>query len=222
MSALDNGKWLQSLPRCRGANSGAFHDNGIGTGAEALEALTQRKRTARGADIQAFNQQGMVRMTLKNWCAVLAISAGAVTSAMAQSSLAPSPNAKQDAPRLVEVMSMAQLQHLKLWYAGKAKNWDLAAYELRQLTNSLAEAAIFYPSIPISNVTTMKEPLLSVADAIAAGDDRKFAVSMRGLTDGCNACHSSMGRGFIAIGVPNGGQPPANQIFSPSGNGRKK
>ncbi len=117
---------------------------------------------------------------------------------------------------------MAQLQHLKLWYAGKAGNWDLAAYELRQLTNSLAEAAIFYPAIPVTNVTTMKEPLLSIADAITAGDDRKFAVSMRVLTDGCNACHNSMGRGFIAIAVPTGGQPPANQIFSPPGNSRKK
>lgn len=55
---------------------------------------------------------------------------------------------------------MAQLEHLKLWYAGKAKNWDLAAYELRQLTNSLAEAAVFYPAVPISNVTTMREPLV--------------------------------------------------------------
>jgi hypothetical protein len=182
----------------------------------------QRKRATRGADIQDVKSAGNGQMTLKNWCAVLAISAGALTSAMAQSSPPPSPNAKQDAPRLVEVMSMAQIQHLKLWYAGKAKNWDLAAYELRQLTNSLAQAAIFYPSIPISNVTTMKEPLLSVADAIAAGDDRKFAASMRGLTDGCNACHSSMDRSFIVIGIPAGGQPPANQVFSPSGGGRKK
>lgn len=161
-------------------------------------------------------------MTLKKWCVVLAMSAAAVTSAMAQSDFPPSANAKQEAPRLVEVMGMAQLEHLKLWYAGKAKNWDLAAYELRQLTNSLAEAAIFYPAVPVSNVTTMKEPLLSVADAIAAGDGRKFAASMRVLTHGCNACHTSMGRGFIAITVPTGGQPPANQIFSPLANSRKK
>lgn len=161
-------------------------------------------------------------MTVKNWCAVLVISAGAVSSAVAQSDFPPSASSKQEGPRLVQVMSMAQLQHLKLWYAGKAGNWDLAAYELRQLTNSLAEAAMFYPAIPVSNVTTMKEPLLSIADAIAAADSRKFAVSMRGLTDGCNACHTSMGRGFIAISVPTGGQPPANQIFSPSESGKKK
>jgi hypothetical protein len=114
-------------------------------------------------------------------------------------------------------MNAAQLQHLKLWYAGKSKNWELANFELRQLTDSLAQAAIFYPGIPVSNVTTMKDPLLSVADAITAGDNKKFAASMRGLTDGCNACHTSMERGFIVIGIPTDQHPPANQIFTPSG-----
>lgn len=159
---------------------------------------------------------------MRVWCVILAISAGAMTAAVAQSDFQPSPNARQYAPRLVEVMNSAALQHLKLWFAGKSKNWDLAAFELRQLTDSLAQAAIFYPGIPVSNVTTMKEPLLSIADAISASDGRKFAVSMRALTDGCNACHTSMGRGFITIAVPTDQPPPANQIFAPVGKGQKK
>ncbi|MCP3468034.1 hypothetical protein [Bradyrhizobium sp. CCGUVB23] len=152
----------------------------------------------------------------------LAISALAGTAATAQSDFEPSPNIRQYAPRLVEIMSAAQLQHLKLWFAGKSKNWELAAYELRQLTNSLAQAAVFYPGIPVSNVTTMEEPLLSIADAIETRDGRKFAASMRGLTDGCNACHTSLERSFIAIGVPTDQQPPANQIFAPMGKAQKK
>jgi len=140
-----------------------------------------------------------------------------MASAIAQSDFRPSPNIGPYAPRLVEIMSAAQLRHLKLWYAGKARNWELAAYELRQLTDNLAQAAIFYPGIPVSNVTTMKEPLLSIADAATSGDDRKFAAAMRALTDGCNACHTSMERGFIAIRVPTGEHPPANQIFAPLG-----
>ncbi|QAU45705.1 hypothetical protein [Bradyrhizobium guangzhouense] len=156
-------------------------------------------------------------MELRNWCAILAVSATAATSvAVAQPDFPPSPNAKY-APRLVETMTAAQLQHLKLWYAGKAKNWDLANFELRQLTDSLAQAAIFYPGIPVSNVTTMKDPLLSIADAITAGDSKKFAASMRSLTDGCNACHTSMERGFITIGIPTDQRPPGNQIFSVPG-----
>ncbi|WP_347336352.1 hypothetical protein [Bradyrhizobium viridifuturi] len=118
---------------------------------------------------------------------------------------------------MVEIMSAAQLQHLKLWLAGKDKNWDLAAYELRQLTDSIAEAAVLYPGIPVDNVTTMMAPLLSVSDAIAAKDSRKFAGSMKGLTDGCNACHSSMERGFVVVRLPTDRFLPANQLFAPQG-----
>lgn len=152
-------------------------------------------------------------MKLRNWCVIPVISAMAMAPAVAQSQFQSSPNARQYAPRLVEIMNAAQLQHLKLWFAGKSKNLDLANFELRQLTDSLAQAAILYPDIPVSNVTTMKDPLLAVADAISAGDSRKFSSSMHMLTDGCNACHTSLERGFITIGIPAGEQPPANQIF---------
>ncbi|MCP3463396.1 hypothetical protein [Bradyrhizobium sp. CCGUVB23] len=151
-----------------------------------------------------------------------AISALAGTAATGQSDFQPSPSVRQYAPRLAEIMSAAQLQHLKLWFAGKSKNWELAAYELRQLTDSLAQAAVFYPGIPVSNVTTMEKPLLAIADAIEMRDVRKFAASMRGLTDGCNACHTSLERSFIAIGVPTDQQPTANQIFAPMGKAQKK
>jgi len=30
-------------------------------------------------------------------------------------------------------MNAVQSRHMKLWFAGKALNWELAAYELRQL-----------------------------------------------------------------------------------------
>lgn len=161
-------------------------------------------------------------MKLRYWSVIPVFSAMAMVSAVAQSQFQPSPNARPYAPRLVETMNAAQLQHLKLWFAGKSKNWDLANFELRQLTDSLAQAAILYPDIPVSNVTTMKDPLLAIADAISAGDRRKFSASMHMLTDGCNACHTSLERGFITIGIPAGEQPPANQIFAPVGKGLKK
>ena len=112
-------------------------------------------------------------MNVRNWCAVLAISGCVGTTAVAQSEFRSSPNIKQYTPRLVAIMSAAQNQHLKLWFAGRAKNWELAAYELRQLTDSLAEAAVLYPGIPVSNVTTMEEPLLSIADAVTSRQGRR-------------------------------------------------
>jgi len=151
-----------------------------------------------------------------SWCAALVIFTLSGPVAVAQSELTPSSTAKR-VPRLVETMSAAQLQHLKLWFAGKAKNWDLAAYELLLLKNSLVEAALLYPDIPTSNVTTLREPLQSISDAITAKDIRKFASTVRELTDGCNACHRTMDRSFVVMKLPTDQQPPANQVFTPQG-----
>jgi len=118
------------------------------------------------------------------------------------------------APRLADIMSTAQLRHMKLWFAGESPNWELAAYELRQLKASLVEAASLYPRIPVTSITTMATPVQSVADAIAAKDSREFARTFGELTAGCNACHQSVGRGFIVMRVPTA-SPFSDQLFPP-------
>jgi len=92
------------------------------------------------------------------------------------------PSDQQYVPRLGDIMSAAQTRHDKLWLAGKAGNWELADYELRQLKASLVEAAMLYSGIPVSNVTTLAAPLQSVSDAIGARDGQRFARSFGELT----------------------------------------
>src|ERR1700759_1539284 len=98
-------------------------------------------------------------------------------------------------PRLTEIMNVIQSQHMKLWLAGSARNWDLAAFELTQLTDSQAEAARFYSGIPSTNIVKLTEPIKAISDAIGAKDKQRFSKAVEGLTEGCNACHRSMGRG---------------------------
>ena len=43
-------------------------------------------------------------------------------------------------PGLGEIMSATQMRHLKLWYAGQAGNWPLAAYEVDELEEGFAAA----------------------------------------------------------------------------------
>ena len=120
------------------------------------------------------------------------------------------------APRLADIMSTAQLRHMKLWFAGASPNWELAAFELRQLKDSLVEAASLYPGIPVSNVTTMASSVQSLAEAIAARDSRQFATAYGELTVGCNACHQSLGREFIVMRVPTA-SPFSDQVFPAQG-----
>ncbi|THD71881.1 MAG: hypothetical protein E7813_04975 [Bradyrhizobium sp.] len=134
--------------------------------------------------------------------------------AIAQSPTGQTGATEQYVPRLSDIMSTAQLRHMKLWFAGQAPNWDLAAFELRQLKDSLVEAASLYPGIPVTSVTTMAKPVQAVADAIEAKDGRMFASTFGELTVGCNACHQSVGRGFIVMRVPTA-SPFSNQVFPP-------
>jgi hypothetical protein len=120
-------------------------------------------------------------------------------------------------PHLGDIMSAIQTRHVKLWYAGKAANWDLASFELRQLKANLIEAARFYEGIPVSNVTTMAAPLQSVEEAIGAKDHVRFSRTFSELTAACNGCHGSMERAFIVIRTPTEPQPFGGQSFSPPG-----
>jgi len=149
-------------------------------------------------------------MKLRGWMVTLSMMCLSIPVAVAQSGM---PALTNDV-RLGNIMNSVQLWHLKLWAAVKALNWELAAYELRQLTAGVVEAAVLYPGIPVTNVTTMAHPLQAIADAIEAKDSRRFAKSFGELTDGCNACHQSMGRGYIVMRVPTE-QPFSNQRFSP-------
>ena len=154
-------------------------------------------------------------MSLRGTLVVLLTVCGLTPLAMAQSGLDPV-TSDPYVPRLGDIMNAIQSRHIKLWFAGKASNWELATYELRQLRQGLAQAAVLYEGIPVSNVTTMAAPAQSIADAIQARDGRRFAKAVGEFTDGCNACHQTIGRGFIVIRAPVE-QPFSDQIFSPQG-----
>jgi len=152
-------------------------------------------------------------MKLRGWIVALLTACASAPLVTAQSGPAMSAD-EQYVPRLGDIMDAIQVRHLKLSFAGKAQNWPLAGYELRQLKASLAEAAILYSGIPVSNVTTLANSVESVEDAIAAKDGRKFAKAFGDLTGGCNSCHQSMERAYITIRVPTE-QPYSNQVFTP-------
>jgi hypothetical protein len=117
-------------------------------------------------------------------------------------------------PRLADIMGAAQTGHIKLWFAAKARNWDLAVYEATQIKTRLEDAAALYQSLPVNDVTTMAKPLGAVLDAARAKDSAKFAKAFDELTAGCNSCHQTIGRGYIATQTP-ASHPFSNQSFAP-------
>jgi hypothetical protein len=121
-------------------------------------------------------------------------------------------------PGFADLMSMLiQPRHVKLYYAGMRKNWELAAFEARGLSTAFRRIAQTIPNYRDSGsvdeaVESMMAPAIKAIDAaIAAGDSKQFAKAYGDLTAGCNACHGYMEYPFLVIRVP--GADTKNSIY---------
>ena len=110
-------------------------------------------------------------------------------------------------PGLGEFMGAIQMRHAKLWFAGKAKNWQLAAYELDELKEAFEDAAKYQPEFkgkPIAELIgrMTNVPMTSLEKAIAAKDIAGFTKALDQLSSACMSCHQATGYGFISIQRP--------------------
>jgi len=128
----------------------------------------------------------------------------------------------QFVPGFGEIMTLTQMRHVKLWFAGQNANWALASYELDELNEGLEDAAKFHPThkdadLPIPQLIDkiMKAPLDQLAEAVKAQDQDRFTKAFDALTDACNSCHQAAKFGFNVVTRPNG-NPYTNQVFQPA------
>jgi hypothetical protein len=125
-------------------------------------------------------------------------------------------------PGLGELMTaFVQPRHIKLGFAGAARNWAYAAYELGELRETFDDVAELVPkhdnlAIPEAIGATMKPPLDALDKAIADKNPAAFKTGYAQLTAGCNACHQSAGHPMIVIKVPTAaGAAFPDQEFAP-------
>jgi hypothetical protein len=126
-----------------------------------------------------------------------------------------------DEPGLGEIMSLQQMRHAKVWYAGQAQNWPLAAYELDELREGFDDVVQYHPThkdspLPLSQVVPkiMGEPLQALDHAIRAHDSQAFVAAFDGVTAGCNHCHQATNFGFNVVRRP-AAPGYSNQDFNP-------
>lgn len=121
-------------------------------------------------------------------------------------------------PGMGEIMGATQMRHAKLWFAGRAGNWELARYELGEIREGLDDAVKYHPVFKGAPVSALLNkytgvPLEALAQAVEKGDGAAFAAAFDRLTAACNACHEAAGHGYIVIKRP-ATQPYGNQEFS--------
>ena len=86
------------------------------------------------------------------------------------------------APGLGEFMTATQLRHAKLWFAGKENNWDLAAYEIDEITEGLEDAEKQFPTrdgLPVADMikANIDPAIEELKKAVEARSSAKFAAA---------------------------------------------
>jgi len=116
-------------------------------------------------------------------------------------------------------MTLTQMRHIKLWFAGAAENWRLADYELDELEEGFADAARLHPrhkGAPRPLTELIPEfadlPVRSLRSAVADRDVASFSNAYDSLTAGCNGCHQATGFSFNVVSRPTS-NPYSNQEF---------
>jgi hypothetical protein len=128
--------------------------------------------------------------------------------------------AKELAPGLGEYMTTIQLHAAKLWFAAKANNWELAAYELHELEETMDTVKKLNAEkngVKISNVmdAVLKTQIAQLEDTIKAKNQSQFLKSYDETLSACNGCHTESGHRFLQIIRPTA-PPVTNQKWEPS------
>src|SRR6185437_11133119 len=154
---------------------------------------------------------------------VLGIACFVVLMPLAADAQAPSPTgpepAKNYVPGLEQFMGVIQNEHAKLWYAGQARNWELAAYQLGEIKEVMSDVQDLVPTfknLPLAQMldSVITGPIAQLEKSLDAKDFGKFSAGHRDLTQAYNSCHQAAGVGFIRIRQPIGSAFP-NQNFAP-------
>ena len=122
---------------------------------------------------------------------------------------------KLQVPGLGEYMTTIQLHAAKLWFAVGASNWDLALYELDEMSETMDGARalhVFKNGLDISGVlqSVQETQFPLMRQAIASKASSTFTSAYGETLDACNSCHRSAGYGFISV-MPPTAPPVTNQ-----------
>lgn len=122
-------------------------------------------------------------------------------------------------PGLEQFMNVILTEHNKLWFAAKARNWSLAAYELGEIKEVMGDVVDFVPvfkNLPLAEMmdAVVTKEIVALEKAIEEKDFKKFAAGYDALNKACNACDAGTENEFVVVKRP---ETPAftNQDYRP-------
>lgn len=114
-----------------------------------------------------------------------------------------------------------QPRHIKLWLAGKSRNWALAGYERHNIGGAFRRMAKAIPAYHGASTSALiaafVTPQLAELDtAIKARNETSFVQAYQGLTAGCNGCHQATRQDMVKIMVPDTDPFPDQDFSAPA------
>ena len=115
------------------------------------------------------------------------------------------------APGLGDVMPALDRRNTILYYAAKGGNWDLAAYQVKELGEGIDVGMITRPARKSALDNFASTALTPLGDAVKSKDMAKFDDAWSKENTACNACHVSQGFKYIVWSLPKT-QPESLQL----------
>lgn len=102
--------------------------------------------------------------------------------------------------KIGEIMTLQQMRHIKLWFAGRAGNWPLADYEIDQLKDGFDDVDQRLGGGTVEKA--VGAGISALGKAVEAKDRAAFTDAFDQLSTGCNSCHRMLDHAFIVIQRP--------------------
>jgi len=89
-----------------------------------------------------------------------------------------------------------------MYYAAKGGNWDMASYQLKEMTEIQEVGEKTRPARAPMLKSFEETSLAKLGETIKAKDWKKFQTAYTTATQACNGCHAANGFGFIKYELP--------------------
>ena len=116
-------------------------------------------------------------------------------------------------PGMAEIMPLVGGRIWKCYYAGKAKNRALAAFQLKEAVNLMEKGAILRPKYADDIEKFTNGIVKTISKAIEAGDWDTFESAFDTMIQEANGYHEQYDKGFLRWKVPS--EPPPDLDMTP-------
>jgi hypothetical protein len=116
-------------------------------------------------------------------------------------------------PGLARLMPEIADRYWKCAHAGRARNWELARWQLKEMVKLFRLGNITRPKYEKDVETYLHDDIEPIREAIEKGDLAAFEHALAEAVDGANDYHRRWNKGFIVWKLPD--QPPLDLDLTP-------